>query len=205
MARGRRLFFRFFLILAILLVVVVVSYRLWLPWIGEALVHDDGPVPADVAVVLGGADYWGNRIETAGNLVRRGFVRRVLVDGPRGIYGTNECDLAIPFAVRKGFPAEWFEAFPITSLNTKDEALEVLTELKRRQVGRILMVTSEYHSARARRTFLKVEKAMGGGPELRMVAAPDHFFHPATWWRGRESQKIAFLEWCKTLSAAVGY
>jgi uncharacterized SAM-binding protein YcdF (DUF218 family) len=203
--RARRFVFRFFLIIAALMVVLAVSYRLWMPAIGRALVHDDGPAQADIAVVLGGGDFFGNRLETAGNLVRRGYVPRVLVSGPRGPYGIFECDLAIPFAVHKGFPAEWFEPFQQTDTNTRDESRDILREMKKRGVHRVLLVTSNYHSARAMRIFLKTEQGMGGGPELRMVAAPDHFFHPDTWWRGRESQKITFLEWCKTISSALGY
>ena len=203
MAGARRLAFRFLLFLVILVAVLGVSYRWWLPAIGRALVHDDGPEQADIAVVLGG-DYWGHRMETAAMLVRRGYVPRILVSGPPGFYGANECDLAIPFAVHKGFPAEWFEAFPNNALSTRDEARDILRELRRRGVQKALIVTSDFHSARARRIYLATEKAMGGGPEIRLVTAPDQFFHADTWWRGRQSEKVAFMEWCKTLANAVG-
>ena len=189
--------------LAVLALALAVSYRLWLPSIGRALVHDDGPAAADIAVVLGG-DTWGHRIETAGTLVRRGLVPSVLVSGSPGFYGEHESDLEIPFAVRKGFPAKWFEAFPNDALSTKDEARAILGELRRRGVHRILIVTSDFHSARARRIYLATEKAMGGGPELRMVAAPDEFFRADSWWRGRESQKTTFIEWWKTIATALG-
>ena len=204
MARRRSFIPRFLILLAVLAVVLGVSYRLWLPLIGRALVHDDGPAAADIAVVLGG-DNWGHRIETAGMLVRRGLVPTVLVSGPPGFYGEHETDLAIPFAVRKGFPEKWFVAFPNDALSTREEAGALLAELRRRGVHRVLIVTSDFHSARARRIFLATEKAMGGGPELRMVAAPDQFFHADSWWRGRESQKTAFIEWWKTLATALGY
>jgi uncharacterized SAM-binding protein YcdF (DUF218 family) len=202
--RGRHSFSRFLIAIAIVALALVVSYRLWLPLIGRALVHDDGPAKADLAVVLGG-DYWGNRIETAGMLVRRGYVPSVLVSGPPGFYGVHESDLSIPYAVGKGFPAGWFQAFPHDALSTKDEARVVLAELRRRGIHSVLIVTSNYHSARARRIFLAAKNAMGGGPDLRMVAASDEFFHPDTWWRGRESQKTAFFEWWKTVATAIGY
>lgn len=203
---ARRGFFisRILISFAVLALVLAVSYRLWLPLIGRALVHDDGPAQADIAVVLGG-DYWGHRIETAAMLVRRGFVPSVLVSGPPGFYGVHEADLAIPFAVSKGFPAQWFVAFPHEALSTREEARAVLAELRRRGLRRALIVTSDFHSARARRIFLAAEKAMGGGPELRFVAAPDEFFHAGSWWRGRESQKTTFLEWWKTVATALGY
>ena len=203
MAR-RRFISRILTLLAVAALALALSYALWLPLIGRALVHDDGPSAADIAVVLGG-DYWGHRIETAGNLVRLGLVHTVLVSGPSGFYGVHESDLAIPFAIRKGFPAAWFEAFPHDALSTKEEARVLLAELRSRGVHRALIVTSDYHSARARRIFLATERAMGGGPELRFVAAPDQFFHANSWWRGRESQKTTFIEWWKTVATAFGY
>lgn len=204
MLRGRVFVFRFLVPLAIVALVLALSYGLWLPLAGRALVHDDGPAKADLAVVLGG-DYWGHRIETAAMLVRRGYVPSVLVSGPPGFYGLHESDLAIPYAASKGFPAQWFQAFPNETLSTREEARVLLPELRRRGIHRVLIVTSEYHSARARRIFLAAEKAMGGGPELRMVAAPDEFFHADSWWRGRESQKTTFFEWAKTVATAFGY
>jgi uncharacterized SAM-binding protein YcdF (DUF218 family) len=203
-ARGRAFLFRFLIPLAVLALLLAVSYALWLPLVGRALVHDDGPSKADLAVVLGG-DYWGHRIDTAAMLVRRGYVPSVLVSGPPGFYGFHESDLAIPYAAGKGFPAEWFQAFPHEALSTREEASVLLAELRRRGVQRVLIVTSDFHSARARRIFLAAEKAMGGGPEIRMVAAPDEFFHADSWWRGRESQKTTFFEWSKTVATALGY
>ena len=44
---------------------------------------------------------------------------------------------------------------------------------------------------------------MGGGPDLRVVAAPDKFFNPGSWWQSREGRKTAFLEWTKTVSSGV--
>jgi uncharacterized SAM-binding protein YcdF (DUF218 family) len=203
-ARRRSILSRFLIALAIVAFLLAISYRLWLPMIGRALVHDDGPSQADIAVVLGG-DYWGHRIETAGMLVRRGYVPKVLVSGPPGFYGLHESGLAIPYAVGKGFPAEWFEAFPNETSSTREEAGVLVPELIRRGAHRVLIVTSDYHSARARRIFLATEKALGGGPKLRFVAAPDQYFRADSWWRTRESQKVAFFEWWKTVGSAIGY
>jgi len=66
------------------------------------------------------------------------------------------------------------------------------------------LVTSDYHSARARRIFLAAERASGGGPQMRTVAAPDEFFRPDSWWRNRQSQKMVFMEWSKTVATAFG-
>jgi uncharacterized SAM-binding protein YcdF (DUF218 family) len=187
-----------------LLLVLFLTRTLWLSAMGRALIRDEGPAKADIAVVLGG-DSYGHRIFKAGELVRAGYVPMVLVSGPPGFYGGYESDLAIPFAVRQGFPAEWFVPFPHTGLSTKTESAAILRELRRRKVKRFLLVTSDYHSARARRIYLAEERAQGGGPDLRVVACPDEFFRPGSWWRTREGQKIAFMEWSKTVATVFGF
>ncbi|HUB79152.1 MAG TPA: YdcF family protein [Bryobacteraceae bacterium] len=192
-----------FLAVALVFIALIFLTRsLWLPAFGYALIHDDGPAKAELAVVLAG-DAYGHRIVKGGDLVRAGYVPAVLVSGPAGAYGLHECDLAIPFAVRQGFPAEWFIPFPNRSLSTKEEAAAVLGELRRRNVKSFLLVTSDYHSARARRIFLAAERS-AGGPPFRTVAAPDEFFQPDSWWRNRQGQKIAFIEWSKTFATAFG-
>jgi uncharacterized SAM-binding protein YcdF (DUF218 family) len=201
---GRRSFgFKLLIAFAVLLVCLTLTSSLWLTAIGGALVHDDGPAKADIAVVLGG-DYWGNRILTAAGLVRAGYVPAVLVSGPPGFYGVNESDAAIRFAIAKGYPAQWFIPAPHNALNTRDESRALLEDLRRRHVRSLLLVTSDYHTARSRRIFLAAERAMGGGPGIRVVAAPDQFFTPGAWWRNREGRKTAFMEWFKTITGAVG-
>jgi uncharacterized SAM-binding protein YcdF (DUF218 family) len=195
---------RLLLIPAALILLVFLTRPWWLAGLGWALIHDDGPAKADIAVVLAG-DSYGHRILKGGELVREGYVPAVLVSGPAGAYGLYESDLAIPFAVRNGFPADWFIAFPNKSLSTREEAADILKELRRRNVKSVLLVTSNYHSARARRIFLATERASGGGPEMRTVIASDEFFHANSWWLTRQGQKIAFIEWSKTVATVFGF
>ena len=194
---------RILLVLAGAALLAFLTHSWWLPLFGQALVHNDGPAKADIAVVLAG-DSYGHRILKAAELVREGYVPAVLVSGPAGAYGLNESDLEIPFAVRNGCPAEWFINFPNKSLSTRDEAADVLQELRRRNVKSFLLVTSDYHSARARRIYLAAERASGGGPEFRTVSSPDEFFQANSWWQNRQGQKIAFIEWSKTVATVFG-
>jgi uncharacterized SAM-binding protein YcdF (DUF218 family) len=192
-------------ILAIVLVVAaVVWHAVWLGWLGRALVRDEGPAKADLAVVLAG-DYSGGRIVKGAELVRAGYVPAVLVSGPAGFYDTHECDLAIAYAIRRGYPAQWFLPFPHSANSTREEEVMLLGELRRRRIRSFLLVTSTYHSARAARTWRAVTRAMGGGPEMRVVTAPDEqHFQADSWWRFREGRKTTFLEWSKTLASVAG-
>ena len=191
------------LVVSLVLLAAFLLRGLWLPALGWALIHDDGPAKADFAVVLGG-DYNGLRIEQAAGLVRAGYVPMVLVSGPSFLYGAYERELAIAFIVRQGYPPQWFAAIPGRALNTRDEAYEVLAELRRRDAHSFLLITSDYHSGRASRTFRGVAREIGYTPTMRTVAAPDKYFRASDWWRNREARKVVFLEWTKTAASAIG-
>ncbi len=196
--------FRIFLIVTLFVVAVAfLSRGLWLPVFGWALVHNDGPAKTDIIVVLGG-DYYGLRILKAAELIRNGYAPKALISGPPGFYGFHESDLALRFAEQRGFPKEWFISFPNEALSTREEAQRIVAELRRRNARSCLIVTSDFHTARAARLYRWAERAAGGGPTFRMVAAPDEFFRADSWWRTRQSQKTVFFEWTKTLATAVG-
>ena len=194
----RRAVLRVFLFFAIL----TLTGPLWLPFIGGALVHDEGPAKADMAVVLAG-DPTGYRIVKAAELVKQGFVPAVLVSGPE-LYAMHESDAAIDLAVKRGYPAAWFIGAPNSALSTRDEARDMLTEMRRRNVRSFLLVTSDYHTARSGRIYRATERAMGGGPAMRVVAAPDKHFQRESWWKSREGLKTVFFEWAKTVATAGG-
>jgi uncharacterized SAM-binding protein YcdF (DUF218 family) len=195
--------FRLLLILLILAVVVVKARHVWLPWVGEALVREEGPAKADLAVVLAG-DFYGKRIAKAADLINAGYVPAAMVDGPAGIFGNYECDLAIDWAVRQGYPRDRFIPLPMEAHSTREEAVIVLNELARRNTASFLMVTSTYHTARAARVFRSELRKRKSAIAMRVVAAPDQYFQPDSWWRTREGRKIVFIEWSKTVAEAVG-
>jgi uncharacterized SAM-binding protein YcdF (DUF218 family) len=181
------------------LALLAATHVLWMAALGGLLVRDDGPAHADMAVVLAG-DFSGGRILHAAELVRQGYVPKVLVSGPHTLYGRYECDAAIRFAVEHGYPESWFIRAPHEALNTRDEAAAILPDLRRLGVHRFLLVTSNYHTARAARIF----GTAGPDFDIRTVAAPDQYFRPGSWWRNREGQKLFFMEWSKTFAGRLG-
>lgn len=185
--------------LGILLLLAAVTSRLWLAALGGYLVRASPPVHADMVVVLAG-DFSGNRILTAGDLVRRGFAPKALVSGTSGEYGLHETDLAIPFAVRHGYPESYFVALPNDARSTKAEADEVLAALGTWHAHRVDIVTSNYHTRRAGNIY----RAKAPGLEIHMVAAPDVYFTPDGWWRDRDARKVFLMEWMKTVATWLG-
>jgi uncharacterized SAM-binding protein YcdF (DUF218 family) len=199
-ARRPSFFLKFLVCIAILIALAVATHAWWLAALGRQLVRDDGPAHADIAVVLAG-DYYGNRILRAAELVQQGYVPHALVSGPHLLYGLYECDLEIPFAVKRGYPESWFIRAPNEALSTRDEAATILADLRRRGVHRFLLVTSDFHTARAGRIFAK---AAAPDVEMRVVGAPDNYFRADGWWHNREGRKTFVVEWMKTVANALG-
>jgi len=81
----------------------------------------------------------------------------------------------VKFIEREGYPEQWFIPFPDRAFHQSRSGF-VLQELRRRNIHSFLLVTSDYHSARAARIFLAMERAMGYQPQMRVVTAPDEFF-----------------------------
>lgn len=189
-------------ILPSLLVVALVgfSWRLWLPLPGEFLVQGDAPVKSDAIVVLAG-DGYGYRIRTGAKLAQEGYAPVVLASGAAWFYNVCECDLAIEYAVHQGFPRALFEPLRNDATSTQAEALAIFDIAKRRGWNSILIVTSDYHTRRAR---LLLNRLKPDGIRLDIVAAPDRFFRPAQWWSNRESRKTLLLEWTKLVAALAG-
>ncbi len=188
-----------FIILAALIVVAVITRTLWLGALGAFLIQADQPAHADYAVVLGG-DPWGHRIIEGAELVRQGFVRKALISGPPGCYGIVESELAVNFAVKKGYPADYFVQFPHRALSTQAEARVLVPELRRLGAHSFLLVTSDYHTRRAGHYF----RQLADGLDMRVIAAPDEYFRWNSWWRNREAQKIFYMEWSKTVASLFG-
>jgi len=157
------------------------------------------PQKAGMIVVIGG-DNRGNRILRAAELARQGYAAKVLVSGVAAIYGYHESDLAIDFAVHRGYPREMFVAFHYPALSTRDEARADVRELRRLGVHKYLLITSAYHSARASRDF----RREGTDLEMHPVSAPDRYWQNGVWWKDREGRKLWFTETLKTAADYLG-
>jgi uncharacterized SAM-binding protein YcdF (DUF218 family) len=193
-----RFLFKLLIGLVALSVLAAATRSLWLGALGDFLVRGDPPVPADAALVLAGGET-GSRILYAAEMARRGYVHKVLVSGPP-LYGIHECDVAIAYVVSKGYPREWFVGLPHDGLSTRDEASLLLDDVRRMGVHRLLLVTSNFHTRRAGKLF----RAKGRDLDIRVMAAPDPFFEPHSWWRSRQGQKFFVMEWSKVMAGLLG-
>ncbi len=192
--RSRRLWPGLLLLAGLVFIVVVFRAQI-LGALGAYLVQAVPPQKSDAALVLAG-DGWGYRILTAAQLARDGFVPKVLVSGPDGAYGYHECDLAIPFAVKHGYPQSYFVHMENSGRSTVTEAQALLPVIRRMGIHRLILVTSNFHTRRAGAIYRKL------APDLTIlvVAAPDKNFTASGWWDNREAQKTFLMEWEKTVA-----
>ena len=187
------------LLLAGLVLIAVALHAQILGALGAYLVQAGPPQKADAALVLAG-DGWGYRVLTAAQLARDGFVPKVLVSGPDGTYGLHECDLAIPFAVKQGYPESYFVHMENSARSTVAEAQAVLPVIRRMGIQRLIVVTSNYHTRRAGAIYRKLAPDVA----ILVVAALDENFTANGWWHSREGQKTFVVEWEKTVANWLG-
>ncbi len=185
-------------VVAALLILAILLRARILTALGSYLVYSEAPRKADVVFVLAG-DGNGNRILKGAELVREGYAPKVIVSGPP-TYGIHECDLAIPFAERAGYPPAYFVHFEHSASSTAEESRATAALLHSMGARTVLLVTSDFHTRRAGRIF------RAGIPEIDfdVVAAKDEHFTPNGWWRDREGRKTFVIEWMKTVASWFG-
>lgn len=169
-----------------------------LTFAAQVLIEDDPPQKADAILVLGGDEY-GTRIVKAAQLQKEGYAPYVLVSGPPTLLG-HESDLMIEFARRQGYPASIFRPINHNSDSTRSESALIGRYLRGQSVKTLLLVTSNYHTKRAARLM----RAQNPFLHVLVVAAPDPFFTPATWWKTRTGEKTFTYEWLKTIAVGMG-
>jgi uncharacterized SAM-binding protein YcdF (DUF218 family) len=167
---------------------------------GAVLINSAEPFSADAIVVLSG-DYSGNRVLKAVELARAGFAPRILVDSGDLILGAYEGDLAMQFAARHGAPLQLMESLTFEAHSTVEEVRKLAPELKSRCVRRCLVVTSDFHTARASRIIRREAPWLN----FQMVAAPSPAWNGGYWWKTREGRKTWLLEASKTIADFLGW
>jgi uncharacterized SAM-binding protein YcdF (DUF218 family) len=175
---------------ALLAAVYVVRHPL-LRIAGRFWIVEDAPQPSDAIVVLGDDNYLGERAARAADLFHAGWAPRVVASGRNlrayaGIAELIEHDL-----VADGVPAGTIVRFPQRAENTREEAAALAHLFTEHGWRRILVVTSNYHTRRARYIC---ERLFPPGTELRVVPASDSAYNPDSWWESRSGLKIFFQE-----------
>ena len=200
---GRRLLV-VLLAVSLLLAAGAVFHRRLLSAAGEWLVAGDPLVKSDAALVLSGEDADGDRTRAGVWLYQHGWVKKLALSGAREAFGHYETDYSGPLALSLGVPEKDLLILTSRSRSTQEEAETTLAELQRAGVHSLILVTSNYHTRRARRFFRNVAgKIMPGQMQIIVYGARDEWFHPDSWWQTREGMKTFFFETMKTWTSAL--
>ncbi|MCH8947992.1 MAG: YdcF family protein, partial [Acidobacteria bacterium] len=96
-----------------------------------------------------------------------------------------------------GWPPDGLCVFGQKAYSTLHEALALRRFLAEHNLRRIIVVTSNLHTRRARTIFHAVLRRHG--TQVRFSAAPDVRFPPGRWWEEREARAALFMELVKTV------
>ena len=183
------------------LVVLPFAVPLGLNALGAALITDDPLHPADAILILGGESRDGDRVQHAVKLFKRGLAPLLVLSGTPMGFRTHEVDIMRRHAEFLGVPPARILSVKHDSDSTKEEAGVVVPVLKRRGLKEVILVTSNYHTARAKRIF---ERAAGPyGPHFLASPVDDGLFEPDGWWMRRRYAKTFVYEAIKTVWSAI--
>lgn len=161
---------------------------------GRLLVRDD-PQKSDVIVVLAG-DSFDERYTLGMKLLRGGYATHMLIDvnSEHHYFGRRETDYAAEFLERDtGDMRPFVSVCPFNEDSTVSESRYVASCLVPLRPRKVLLVTSDFHSARA----LSVFKHRLPQYEWSVAAAKDADMFGVKWWQHREWAKTTLLEWLK--------
>jgi uncharacterized SAM-binding protein YcdF (DUF218 family) len=172
-----------------------------LTWFAYRFRIQDDLVQSDAIVVLLGSSV--NRSAKAAELYQAGMAPVILIGQsetvPYDETGSNR-QILIQSGVGPGaiqiLPGEVVES-------THDEALRVCDYVRRHSIRRIIVVTTAFHTARARWIFRKTLRC--SGVEVRMAPCKDPRFTEADWYETDEGIKEYLAETLKTLCYRFAY
>src|SRR5437763_17052013 len=159
--------------------------------IAESWIVEDPLNKADTLIVLSDDNFYADRATRAAELFREGKAPLVVACGRRlrpsaGIDELMEHDL-----IERGVPKDKVLRFAEDADSTRDEA-EALAKLAKTKKWRAaIVVTSNYHTRRARYIFRRV---FPQDIEIRVASARDGDFDPENWWEKRKSTKVFMRE-----------
>jgi uncharacterized SAM-binding protein YcdF (DUF218 family) len=179
---------------------------------GTWLVVEDRLQPARSVVVLGGQVPF--RAVEAAALYNQGWSRevwltqggvfaedvaleRLKIDRPPDHY-YNEQVLE-----RLGVPRDAIRVLPERNVNTADEVRAVARQLKAAGGGRVILVTSKYHTRRVKVIWRAL---VGSRHDKAMVRyTSDDPFQPRGWWRNTADALSVSREWFGLLNVWAGF
>lgn len=150
------------------------------------IIEDPIDNQSDVLILLSDDNFYADRATRAAELFREEKAFLIVASGRRlrpraGIAELMEHDL-----IERGVPAEKILKFAHDADSTLEEAQALARLAKGKKWRSVIVVTSNYHTRRARYIFRRV---FPQDVEVRVASARDGDFDPQRWWEKRKSVK----------------
>lgn len=162
------------------------------------LVYEDDIKPCDAIVVLAG-DNTGDRLIAGVSLFKKGYGRYIVFWGGPAYWKITHAELFLRLLKEYGVGPEfavWSEE-KLFENSTGGEAEVIMRLLERKGAKSFILVTSNYHTARAREVYAPL--ARKNRMAMYVYPAQDTSINIKGWWKDRESAKNIILEFEKTL------
>jgi uncharacterized SAM-binding protein YcdF (DUF218 family) len=174
------------LVFVIFCAVLYLVRRPILRFTAESWIIEDALDKADALIVLGDDNFYADRATRGAQLFREGKAPVIVASGRRlrpnaGIAELMEHDL-----VERGVPRDKIVRFTHDADSTLEEARALARLAKERKWRSVIVVTSNFHTRRARYIFQGV---FPQGMEVHVASARDGDFDPEHWWKKRKSIK----------------
>lgn len=160
------------------------------------------PARGDLIFALGGDN--GGRADRVLELYRKGLAPKVLL-GAEGAHSSTRATYLswrARYLVENGVPEQAL-LFDRVSVNTWDEAVNVLQLMRSSNIDRVLVVSDPPHMRRLSWVWGRVFK--GSGKEYVLVASDMEVWDVERWWRNSQNAQFVFGEYIKLAYYLVQY
>ena len=174
------------LFLALLCLAIYLARHPLLRFAGGELVVEDSLEKSDAIVILSDDNFYADRATRAAELYRQNLAPAVVASGVRLRPYAGVAELMTHDLIERGVPKERIVPFPQDTDDTKEQAAALKIMVLQRKWKSIIVVTSNYHTRRARLIFRKV---FPSDIKVAMASARDADFDPANWYEHPRAAK----------------
>jgi uncharacterized SAM-binding protein YcdF (DUF218 family) len=174
------------LFLIVFLAALYAARRPLLRFAGESWVVEDPLEQSDAILLLSDDNFFADRATRASELFRQKLAPTVVASGRRLRPSAGIAELMDHDLVERGVPKDRIIRFPHDADNTREEAEALRTLVVEHNWHTVIVVTSNYHTRRARYIFQHV---LPSSVKVRVASARDGNFEVERWWENRKSFK----------------
>ena len=193
-------------VLVFLLVFFIVVRIFVIPQLGQWLVVNDEVKESDVILVLMGSVY--DRILEAVDLYQESYSDKIILINSyvaakdiivnRGLQVYGNTLLSKMAAIDMGIPEEDIIVLDGNSRSTQDEAMTFREYIKKnKEIDSIIIVTTKFHSRRAKQIFSKALSSLDREIEICVRLSKYDMSNVDEWWRNREDFEWVVFEYLK--------